>query len=85
MKTNKKRARQKYNPKICSLISNHTYDYYHPDFVNYVLKEEQDGPFITVSQLTEEQAKIALCIMIKHFDSLHKQLDKLSDILTLSL
>ncbi len=78
----KKRARQKYNPKTCSLISDHTYDYYHPDFLNCVLTDDQDGKVSTVAQLTEEQAKIALCIMLKHFNFVQRQLDKMADILT---
>ena len=82
----KKKVKIKYDPKTCSLISNHTYDYYHPDFVNCVLlSDDQDGQITKVAQLTEEQAKIALCIMIKHFDHIQKQLDKMSDILTLNL
>ena len=70
---------KKYNLDKVTLMSDYTCNYMHPDFINCEVVKDGDNP--TIKELSEIQAKIALCIMIKYLESVRKKLAKIDNIL----
>lgn len=56
-------------------------DWLLPDFVNFNVVEDDLFPNIRVKDLTDDQAKVALGICIKHILKQNANLDKMQEIL----
>jgi hypothetical protein len=64
--------------KDVSLISDETCDYYFPDIVNKILRD-QDGNVTMVSELDATQVKETLILFVVEYAKLQKKLTKLVD------
>jgi hypothetical protein len=78
-----KKIPRKYKLENVSLIDDFTYDYYHPDIVNYILGDGQcEDELITADQLNDAQRDLLIGILMEVIKEQKKKIEKIHNIIT---